>query len=132
MADHILRQLERRYGWSNLSMVPEASKVIERRDWPGNVRQLENALARAAIAARGRAILPDHLDAEPEPSELSATTADEGDNPLPLRAILAEVERRTIRRALVVCKGNRTKTAERLGISRRQLFDKIRDYGLDS
>jgi two-component system, NtrC family, response regulator AtoC len=132
LADHILRQLERRYGWSNLSMVPEASKVIERRDWPGNVRQLENALARAAIAARGRAILPDHLDAESDPPELDATAGDEGEDPLPLRAILADVERRTIRRALLVCKGNRTKTAERLGISRRQLFDKIRDYGLDA
>ena len=49
---------------------------------------------------------------------------------LPLRALLAEVERRAIQRALLACGGNRTKTAERLGISRRQLFDKIREYDL--
>jgi two-component system, NtrC family, response regulator AtoC len=49
---------------------------------------------------------------------------------VPLRALLAEVERRAIQRALTACGGNRTKTAERLGISRRQLFDKIREYDL--
>ena len=50
--------------------------------------------------------------------------------PIPLRALLADVERRAIQRALVACQGNRTRTAERLGISRRQLFDKIREYDL--
>ena len=49
---------------------------------------------------------------------------------LPLRALLAEVERDAIGRALIACGGNRTRTAERLGISRRQLFDKIREYDL--
>ena len=52
--------------------------------------------------------------------------------PIPLRALLADVERRAIQRALVACQGNRTRTAERLGISRRQLFDKIREYDLHS
>jgi two-component system, NtrC family, response regulator AtoC len=131
LAAHVLRVLEQRYGWTHLSLVPEALRAIEGRDWPGNVRQLENSLARAAIAARGRAILPEHLDRDDERSELDASVPDaDSDNPLPLRVVLAEVERRMIRNALAACKGNRTKTAERLGISRRQLFDKIRDYGL--
>ena len=128
LADLILRRLERRYGWNGLSLSSAALSSIESREWLGNVRQLENALARAAIAARGRAILPEHLDAADEPDRIE----DEPDSPLPLRAILAEVERRTIRKALLACKGNRTKTAERLGISRRQLFDKLREYGLDA
>ncbi len=51
-------------------------------------------------------------------------------SPCRLRALLAEVERRAIQRALLACGGNRTKTAEKLGISRRQLFDKIREYDL--
>ncbi|MBV8230325.1 MAG: sigma-54-dependent Fis family transcriptional regulator, partial [Planctomycetaceae bacterium] len=42
------------------------------------------------------------------------------------------VERRAIQRALRACGGNRTRSAERLGISRRQLFDKIREYGLET
>ena len=50
--------------------------------------------------------------------------------PIDGAALLAEVERRAIHRALFACEGNRTKAAGRLGISRRQLFDKIREYDL--
>jgi two-component system response regulator AtoC len=129
LAGHILRRLERRHGWRELNLAPEALPALRQRPWPGNVRQLENALARAAIASRGRAILPEHLDVEQaaEPALLEAADAQEL---LPLPALLAEVERRAIERALKACGGNRTRTAERLGISRRHLFDKIREYDL--
>jgi two-component system response regulator AtoC len=130
LAEHVLRRLERRYGWEGLSLAPEARAALESHDWPGNVRQLENALARAAIAARGRAILPEHLhEASPEPSDPAALPAEAGEV-VPLRALLADVERRAIGRALLACGGNRTRAAERLGISRRQLFEKIREYDL--
>ena len=129
LAEHILRRMERRHGWGALSISPEALSAIRDRPWPGNVRQLENALARAAIASRGRAILPEHLDAEPRIDPTLPGAGDPAES-LPLRALLAEVERRAIQRALRACGGNRTQTAERLGISRRQLFDKIRDYDL--
>src|SRR5262249_56388979 len=102
----------------------EALGAIQERTWPGNVRQLENTLARAAITARGRTILPEHLDVEDVADPAVPAGVDSGE-PIPLRALLAEVERRAIQRALTACQGNRTKTAERLGISRRQLFDKI-------
>ncbi|HEV3162765.1 MAG TPA: sigma-54 dependent transcriptional regulator, partial [Isosphaeraceae bacterium] len=115
LAEHILRRLEKKYGWGGLSLAPEALGTIRSRDWPGNVRQLENALARAAIAARGRVILPEHLDAEDPGGEGAMVVTTDTGEPLPLRAILAEVERRTIQRALIACAGNRTRAAERLG-----------------
>ena len=129
LANYILRRVERRHGWGELSLSPEALLAICERPWPGNVRQLENALARAVIAARGRTILPEHLDAD-ELTDPLIPAANGPAESLPLRALLAEVERRAIRRALLACGGNRTKTAEKLGISRRQLFDKIREYDL--
>ena len=129
LAEHILQRVERRHGWGELSLSPEALAAIRERPWPGNVRQLENALARAVIAARGRAILPEHLDVD-ESADPAIPAAGDPAESLPLRALLAEVERRAIQRALLACGGNRTKTAERLGISRRQLFDKIREYDL--
>jgi two-component system response regulator AtoC len=129
LAEHILRRVERRHGWGELSLSPDALSAIRERPWPGNVRQLENALARAVIAARGRTILPEHLDTE-EPLDPAIPAPGDPAEFLPLRALLAEVERRAIQRALEACGGNRTKTAERLGISRRQLFDKIREYDL--
>jgi len=129
LTEHILKRMQRRQGWGELSVSPEALSAIQNRPWPGNVRQLENVLARAVIASRGRTILLEHLDVDevvdpaiPAPGDLTES--------LPLRALLAEVERRAIHRALLACDGNRTRTAERLGISRRQLFDKIREYGL--
>jgi two-component system response regulator AtoC len=129
LAEYILRRLEQRHGWRELSLSPQALQSIRDRPWPGNVRQLENALARAAIAARGRAILPEHLDAD-DPAQVDFPVAEVPGEPLPLRALLADVERRAIESALLACGGNRTRTAERLGISRRQLFDKIREYDL--
>jgi two-component system response regulator AtoC len=129
LTEHILRRVEKSHGWRELSISAEALRAIEQRSWPGNVRQLENTLARAVIAARGRTILPEHLDSD-APSDPAVAAAESADDSLPLRALLAEVERRAIGRALGACGGNRTKTAEKLGISRRQLFDKIREYGL--
>ncbi len=129
LAEHILRRLERKHGWGIISLSPEALHAIRERTWPGNVRQLENTLARAAIAARGRTILPEHLDVD-DPLDPPIQAAGDAAEPIPLRALLADVERRAIRRAMVACQGNRTRTAERLGISRRQLFDKIREYDL--
>ena len=129
LSEYILRRVERRHGWGELSLSPEATSAIVERPWPGNVRQLENALARAAIASRGRTILPEHLEAD-ESIDASLPSTGDASTPLPLRALLADVERRAILRGLLACGGNRTKTAEYLGISRRQLFDKIREYDL--
>jgi DNA-binding NtrC family response regulator len=72
---------------------------------------------------------PGRLDVDDSADPASAVEADATES-LPQRALLADVERRAIERALLACGGNRTKTAERLGISRRQLFDKIREYDL--
>jgi two-component system, NtrC family, response regulator AtoC len=129
LAEYILKRVERRHGWATLSLSRDALVVIRERPWPGNIRQLENTIARAVIAARGRTILPEHLDAD-ESTEVSIPLTADAVGSMPLRALLAEVERRAIERALIACGGNRTKTAEKLGISRRQLFDKIREYDL--
>ena len=132
LAEHVLRRVERRQGWGELSVSPEALDVIVRRPWPGNVRQLENALAQAVIRSQGRPILPEHLDPDPTADADPTSAADDPAGALPLRALLAQVERAAIRRALLATGGNRTQAAERLGISRRQLFDKVREYDLQT
>ena len=129
LVEHILKRVERSHGWRCPLAIARGAAAIQQRPWPGNVRQLENTLARAVIAARGRTILPEHLDAD-ESTDPAIIAAGDAADSMPLRALLAEVERRAIQRALVACGGNRTKTAEKLGISRRQLFDKIREYEL--
>ncbi len=126
IADHVVARLARKYGWPNLALAPAAVDRLAAQPWPGNVRELQNALARAAILARGRVIQPDDLELAP-----AAPAANDGPaTSLRLRDILAETERRVIRQALEQEHWNRTKAARVLGISRRQLFDKIRQYGL--
>ncbi|WP_315849816.1 helix-turn-helix domain-containing protein, partial [Zavarzinella formosa] len=127
LADHVIRQLAKTHGWPALTLSPAAVAELSRRPWPGNVRELRNALARAALLARGRTIQPADLDTA-DASIPSANRALE--NPLNLRAAVAEVERRVIGQALEQSKWNRTHAARLLGISRRQLFDKIQAYGL--
>jgi len=86
-----------------------------------------NALVRAAILARGRTIRPDGL-AETTEASASPSTAPGGN--LNLHAAIAQTERHVIGRALSQANWNRTQAAVLLGISRRQLFDKIRRHGL--
>lgn len=127
LAEDIVRRLARKHHWPRLALTPEAVASLGHRDWPGNVRELYNVLARAALLARGRLIGPDDL--RPTPSG-NAMETPAGGGSLDLREILAETERRVIRQALEQEKWNRTRAAKLLGISRRQLFDKVRQYGL--
>ena len=96
--------------------------------WPGNIRELQNVLARAAILARGRVI--EVQDLQPIVEKPQTVAAAPANSTLVLRDILAETERRVITQALEQEGWNRTKAANVLGISRRQLFDKIQQYGL--
>jgi two-component system response regulator AtoC len=127
LAEHIVRQLATKHGWPALALAPDAVEELGRRAWPGNVRELRNALARAAILARGRVIRVSDLS-EPDPSATSTSATNT--QSLHLGAALAETERRVIRQALEQSNWNRTQAARVLGISRRQLFDKIRLYNL--
>jgi DNA-binding NtrC family response regulator len=130
LADHIVKQLAQKHGWPGLALSPEAVAALARREWPGNVRELRNALARAAILARGRVVRADHLAGDGPAAAPTPAGGPPADRPLDLRAAVAEAERRVIRQALEQAGGNRTRAAALLGISRRQLFDRVRAHGL--
>jgi two-component system, NtrC family, response regulator AtoC len=127
LAEHIVRRLAVKYGWPHLALDPDAIPLLAGRPWPGNVRELQNVLSRAAILVRGGVIEIADLQA---PAGVSALPSVALPGSLLLRDILAETERRVIRQALEQEKWNRTRAAQVLGISRRQLFDKVRQYGL--
>jgi two-component system, NtrC family, response regulator AtoC len=128
LAEYVLRKLAGKYAWPNLALAPEALTHLTAQPWPGNVRELQNVLARAAILARGRIIGLEDVQSPVAHASAAAEPALAGS--LLLRDILAETERRAIGQALEQEKWNRTQAARVLGISRRQLFDKIRQYGL--
>lgn len=97
-------------------------------DWPGNIRELENVIARAVVLSPGTEILPDALGFVHPPQEEMDRKKGLKES---VRQTTATLERSAIIKALKENKGNRSKTAKALGISRRGLLYKLKLYKLD-
>jgi DNA-binding NtrC family response regulator len=97
-------------------------EALERYPWPGNIRELRNAMERAALLSRGEVVLPEHL-----PSRIRAVARTSPLSPSDTVDVLRldEMERQTILQALHEQGFNRTSTAKVLGISRRALIYKL-------
>ncbi|MEC3966844.1 sigma-54 dependent transcriptional regulator [Flagellimonas halotolerans] len=115
LVDRFLQKYGMEYRDRLLRIDSEALKIMERYPWPGNIRELENVVQRAVIMADGpigTKDLPDFLKYEIDfPDE----------ELIPLR----DMERKYIKRVLLHTKGNKTKAAEILKISRKTLRDKL-------
>jgi two-component system NtrC family response regulator len=98
----------------------EALAALQAHTWPGNVRELENRVKRAVVMAESPRILPADL-------ELDGVIPVEG---RALRDVRAELERETVQRALAKHKGNVTRTAAELGVSRPTLYALIEKLGI--
>lgn len=110
-----------------------AMRLLVAGDWPGNVRQLENSIQQAVVLSGGRVITPEHLRqmttslvSEKSGLDLAALVRES----VPLKSVLAKVEREMIVEALRQAAGNRSEAARMLHIYRRLLYEKIEEYGL--
>lgn len=131
LAGFLIEKLSHRLGKRVESIEKEALDRLMRWSFPGNVRELENLIERAIIFAESSSIAAGDVDVpglplEPEPA-IESPPAGLDAGPLSLK----EGERRLIREALLRWEGNRTKAAEDLGITRRTLFNKIKEYELE-
>jgi DNA-binding NtrC family response regulator len=104
---------------------PKARQAIYAHSWPGNVRELRNCIESAVVMARGGLVGLDDLP----PSIRSS--GEERDLRIPAGSSLADAEKILIRETLAAQGGNKSRTAEILGIGRKTLYQKIEDYGLD-
>ncbi len=120
MAAAILEELRR--GAKDVKLTRELTRALTRYGWPGNLRELRNALERALILARGGPLALEHLPPEVLAAADPRKLGTDGD------ARLAGVERRHIERVLASAGGNRTVAAEMLGISRSTLNRKIVEW----
>lgn len=104
-----------------------AKQFLESRDWPGNVRQLRNAMERARVMVPTSTIDVDDLnfliEHRDEP-EIAAVTD------MSMSGAVASLERDLIVNALAQANGNRSDAARRLGISRAQLYRKLREFNI--
>ena len=103
--------------------------LLERYPWPGNVRELENAVQRAIALAGDALDLKREFLLPLDPRWRGATEPTE--TVRDLREVLREAEIAHIKRALESTGGHRTQTAELLGISRKVLWEKLRDFGIE-
>lgn len=114
------------------SVSPEAMELLSSYDWPGNVRDLENAVQSAMILCTGGMIRPEHLPDRIKGYELAEAQTVAGSSSGNIREINAQMEKELIVEALRKHNFNRTQTAEALNISRKTLFNKMKRYGLSS
>ena len=130
LADHFVAVLNERYR-SSKRLSPRALEALERHDWPGNVRELLHAIEAAAVVCDGEEIRPEHLPRAVSSPALAAATP--GAGPAAAQAslpTLEQMEREHIARALQATDGHRGHAAQMLGISERNLYRKLREYGL--
>jgi two-component system response regulator HydG len=128
LADHFLERIAAARKEPPKRIAADAVAVMQAYPWPGNVRELENAMERAVILTRGPEILPDALPqavTEQRTQPLVSPRA-------PLNPTLEAIERAYIMWVLSNENGNKSRTAEVLGIDPSTLYRKLGRYGLDT
>ncbi len=126
----VRHMVERHGGGKSYRVSAPTLAAMERYPWPGNVRELENAVQRAIALAGERTELSRQELLPLDPRWRGATEV--FDEVRPLREVLRVAEIAHIRRALESTGGHRTQTAELLGISRKVLWEKLRDFGIEA
>jgi transcriptional regulator with GAF, ATPase, and Fis domain len=119
------RRYGERFGMPRVQLAPELLEALQRMDWPGNVRQLENAVARLLALSTGGEI---GLEAFNSSAPASDSEGTEGS--LSLREQLDAVERSLIQRAMTAAGGNQSEAARRLGVNRGSLIERLKKYGM--
>src|SRR5262249_44920185 len=113
---------------------PEAMESIITYSWPGNIRQLENAIERAVVTAREGVIAQDNLPGEVgRPVARKPVFAVDLSRTLPeqLKELTVEYEKRFLRRALKKARGHVGRSARITGLSRRSVTTKLSQYNID-
>ena len=125
---HFLKQFAGEIGKQVKSTTPDAMDLLISHPWRGNVRELQNCLERAMILCNRDAVGTEHILLDREPSN---PTAPFGNFQIPIEGLsLDEMEKFLIRQALAMARGNQTKTAALLKISRNTLRYRMEKYDI--
>jgi len=127
LAEHFLRVYSAQHNRNKLGITDEAMEHLERYSWPGNIRELENVIERAALLSKNKFIGPEDL---PNSIKQEQNQQQETYKLMSLKGALAGPEKNIIRQALEANHWNRQATARALGINRTTLFKKMKHYGL--
>jgi transcriptional regulator with PAS, ATPase and Fis domain len=111
----------REFAGATVELTPDAMEALRRHDWPGNVRELRNVLERAVIVCDGRSIDSEHLSLRAREDLAPSSGTD-----------LGALERKAIQQAMRDVGGNKVRAAKQLGISRMQLYGRLRKFGIEN
>ncbi len=125
MVASFLREFAAENGKTIESIDAQARAALYSYDWPGNVRQLRNCIESAVVMTAGKTITLDDLPPTIRQSSESGSVK------LPAGVSLADAEKLLIQETLAANRGNKSKTADILGIGRKTLHRKIEEYGLE-
>ena len=125
LAEHFIKKYNEMNGFSVEGMEPGCEEMLKQYKWPGNIRELENAIERAVVLTRSGLIKKESFSLLYERGKIQ----DDQFNFAPGISI-ARAEKELIVRTLDHCGQNRTKAAHLLGISIRTLRNKLNDYGM--
>jgi DNA-binding NtrC family response regulator len=124
LVNHFLQKFAQQHGEPGRRFSSEAMRVLMTHLWPGNVRELENAVEHALTMGSGDILTMDDL-----PASVTSPERDIVEEAVLDNVPLAEVERRYIIKILEKMGGHQIKTAQILGIDRRTLYRRLRQYG---
>lgn len=131
LAEAFLSDLEKSLRRNTAGLSPQARETLLAHDWPGNIRELRNAIERAVILADGGPITAEHLPLGPAHKKAARSEIpEEGLRSIPEGANLETMEKAMIERALAQARHNKSKAARLLGLSRAQLYFRLEKYGL--
>ena len=116
--------LLKRFVGPDWSIEPEALAAIEQHKWPGNVRQLINAIERAKILGDDRTITLEDLPAEVTQAQAECSATPPSDD------ALASIQRSHVLDVLHRAQGNKSRAARLLGVDRRSLYRLLEKYGI--
>ena len=122
LAEHVLRRIAGELGRPAPRLSAPALRRLQSHAWPGNVRELRNVLERAILLTEAEVLEPEHLGFDFEGVRRESRPA--------AVLTLREAERQLIERALAEERGNVGRAAERLGISRSSLYQRIQKHGI--
>ena len=121
LAEMFLKRYSEKYKKDNISISKSAEDRLMNHRWDGNIRELQHTIEKAVIMCDDNVINPEHLGLYQSVS--SSSSSDNG-------STLEDVERRTIAEAINSNNGNLSLVAQKLGITRQTLYNKIKRYGL--
>jgi two-component system response regulator FlrC len=125
-----LEDIGRSFGRPPAGMTNETKEALLAYGWPGNVRQLRNVLERAAIVCDGGLIAPEHLslDIDDRRGAIALAGGRQGSVSGSGTTNVRTVERELVQRVLTESGGNKSRAAKRLGLTRKQLYVRLRQY----